>query len=148
MPTPYSSDTAARGESIPSPHRPASLSDRRDHCRVDVTTHAKVVISDQVTLGGTTTNVSFRGASITLDAPPEVRLPSHCRLVLAPHESAGTAIEIHAKIERVTHNHIAVQFLATDIKGYNHLRNLLLLGTHTPQQLLRELASRPGVAVD
>lgn len=134
MPTPTSSDTP-------------SLSDRRDHCRVDVTTRAKVLISDQVSLSGTTTNVSFRGASITLDAPPEVRLPSHCRLVLALDENDTTAIEIHAKIERAMHNHVAVQFLATDIKGYNHLRNLLLLGTRTPQQLLRELASRPGVAV-
>lgn len=139
-------DMALRRTLAPNKHS-SSSAERREHGRIDVTTPCALLLSDRVVLNGMTSNVSFRGASLTLDAVPEFKLPSHCRLTLELDIHATTVIEIHAKIERVVHNRVALQFFSTDIKSYNHLRNLLLLSTHAPQQLLKELAHRPGVAV-
>lgn len=130
-----------------SPTNPSSSTERRDHGRIEVTKSCALLISNELPLNGVTANVSFSGASLTLDAVPEGTLPSHCRLMLMLDAKAETIIEIHAKVERVVHNRVALQFFSADIKSYNHLRNLLLLSAPQPEQLLEELAHHSGVAV-
>lgn len=118
--------------------------ERRKHQRLALQLPATLVVPD----GGypaQTRDISFGGAFVQAHRLPEVAIGEPCRVIIELAD--GVLIEVRGTVCRIEIDGMSVQFTATDVASYEHLKAVMLFNCPDPDRLLEELSRHPGLSV-
>jgi len=125
----------------PQPHR-------REFSRVQVALRADLAVGGVPLPGATVLNLSLNGVLLAARPARPVEAGDACDIRL---HLDGTEVEVHAlgRVVRVTGDGFAVEF--TEIVGLeslDHLRNLILYNSHSPDAVEHEFHAHLGLKPD
>ena len=122
----------------------------RKHTRIGLEIKASVTTGVDSNFVGTTKNMSFGGAFISVDSISEGQIPigADCELELQLGASdKPLRVPIQSRVARTTSEGIAVEFCSTTIEGYWHFKNLMVYNSPEAEVLLAELELNPGLII-
>lgn len=122
---------------------------QRKHSRLRLQLSAFLRLPDGREVRGQTRNISFGGAALTLDEAFPGTLDDRVTLGLLLDQGAPPVIaSIICDVRRLPETHqVCVQYVATDLESYDHVRNIMLFNADNPDLLLEELTKHPGLAI-
>jgi hypothetical protein len=89
-------------------------------------------------------NLSMRGChASTFEALPEGG--RHHLTLFTEDEDSALHFKVEARIVRSDQDGMGIEFLELPLESYEHLRNMVLLNSHDPDQVEREFREHIGI---
>lgn len=125
-----------------------SITDNRKHQRLPVEVRATIKLADGTEHKGQTTNISFSGAFVDLDASESLQTGDKCRLTLHLQDgSEPMLLNFKCKIRHVKSHGIGIEFRAIYAEDYNDFVYLMVNNSPDPDGLLEEVSKNPGIRI-
>lgn len=123
------------------------FSNQRRHQRLPITLKGELRDGHGHVFAVTTVNISFGGALVNVDQGlPELAEGKRAELVLyidGWHQEPHVDLVTEVVRTQPTASAVAVHFVAVDLEGYNHFKNLMLTRCPQPEELAAELEANP-----
>ncbi len=125
--------------------------EHRKYTRLPLEMAVEVITAEHGTLSGRTRNISFGGMLLKIDGQEKLQAGDKINLLLIIQEQQGTEERVQIEFEStVVHKSpagVGIKFIAMDISQYHHFKNLMVLNSPDPDQLLEELRKNPGLLI-
>ena len=125
--------------------------ENRKHTRLPLEMAVEVITTNSGTLTGKTRNISFGGMLLEIDDQEKLQAGEKINLLLIIQEQEGTEdrmqIEFESTVVHKSPGGTGIKFIAMDISQYRHFKNLMVLNSPDPEQILEELRRNPGLLI-
>ncbi|MCF6289894.1 MAG: PilZ domain-containing protein [Desulfobacterales bacterium] len=125
--------------------------EHRKYTRLPLEMAVEVITTDHGTLTGRTSNISFGGMLLKIKDQEKLQAGEKIHILLIIQERQGTEERVQIEFESaVVHKSQAgagIKFIAMDISQYRHFKNLMVLNSPDPDQILEELRKNPGLLI-
>ncbi len=122
------------------------MGDQRKHLRLPIKLDAEMTRPDGSIHPGVTENISFGGVLLAFATAPTAVSGEQCKVSLLLQERT-LSLDIQCRVIHCTGNGIGFQFERISLEHYEHFKNIMVLHSPDPEQLLDELKRRPGLTI-
>jgi len=125
--------------------------DRRKYTRIAIKLSVKIEPEHGEMIEGTTRNISFGGAMVDMAAVPCPLQPGDkCRLFLILSSENNLQIELFSRVvHKVIHidgESVGFEYISVEgLDAFQHFKNMMVLNSQDPDQVLQELEKEPVV---
>ena len=125
------------------------MNDKRKHMRLSITMPCEIEIKNQMRLSGETKNMSFGGVYVELYDEFDFSKDNELDFILNLNGKSGLAIRFRCRVAHICHAGVGLKFVMIfGLDGYDHFKNIMIMNSDDPNQLLEELKKNPGIIVE
>ncbi|CAN2041437.1 PilZ domain-containing protein [Candidatus Magnetomoraceae bacterium gMMP-15] len=123
------------------------MKENRKHTRLPLELPAEIKLSNGAIYKGGIKNISFGGVFLDMPDLTELKQGNKCKLsVILQEELKRLSIDFDCEVIHVQSSGIGLRFIAINgTEAYNHFKNLMVMNSPDPDQLLEELERHPGL---
>ncbi|NIQ03349.1 MAG: hypothetical protein GWM98_25675 [Nitrospinaceae bacterium] len=118
--------------------------DHREFSRVRTHIHTKVLAKGEEITARDTEDISMKGLFVRSETPVPVGTECEIHLLLEDLEPP-LDIELKGRVQRMTDDGMGILFTEVSLDAYEHLHNIVLLNSHEPDRVEREIKNNMGL---
>jgi len=124
------------------------VSEKRKHTRLPIQIDADILLPNGMKIAAKTENISFGGLFLRLESSTETGLQPgmacDIHLLLLWNEQQ-VPIQLRCRTVHLHRQGIGFEFIGIESESYGHFKNLMVMNSTAPDNLLEELERYPGI---